>query len=44
MIKQILCYGSQIWGFEYSQTIEYVHNDFCRKHLSVKKLQIQLWF
>ena len=37
MIKPILCYGSQIWGYEYIDSIEVVHNKFCKRILCVKK-------
>ncbi|KAH3891876.1 hypothetical protein DPMN_015986 [Dreissena polymorpha] len=37
MVKPILCYGSQIWGNEYSPAIEFVHNMFCKKLLHVRK-------
>ena len=31
MIKPVLCFGSDIWGFEYSSIIKKVHTDFCRR-------------
>ena len=37
MIKPILCYGSQIWGYEYIDSIEVVHNKFCKRIMHVKK-------
>ena len=36
-IQPILCYGSQIWGYQYSSKIESIHNQFCRKLLYVRK-------
>ena len=35
MVKPILCYGSEIWGYEYAGTIEKVHVDFCKYFLGV---------
>ena len=35
MVKPILCFGSEIWGYEYSDVIESVHNEFCRYFLGV---------
>jgi len=29
--------GSQVWGFQYNNTIEVVHNSFCRQILHVRK-------
>ena len=31
MVKPILCYASQIWGYEYCELIESVHINFCKK-------------
>ena len=31
----ILCYGSEIWGYEYSDKIEKVHRKFCKRVLGV---------
>ena len=36
MVKPILCYGSQVWGFKYSHEIEAVQLSFCRRFLDVK--------
>ena len=33
MIKPILCYGSEVWGFEIAENIENVHIKFCKKFL-----------
>ena len=30
-VKPILCYGSQIWGYQYVDKIEKVHIQFCKK-------------
>ncbi len=35
MVVPILCYGSELWGFEYSPLIENVQNAFCRKYLKL---------
>lgn len=31
----ILCYGSEIWGYEYSKTIEKIHIQFCKKFVGL---------
>ena len=36
MVKPILCYGSSIWGHTYSDEIEKVQVNFCKKYLNVK--------
>jgi len=36
MVKPILCYGSQIWGYKYSPEIGAVQIAFCKKFLGVK--------
>ena len=33
IVKPILCYGSEIWGYEYSQKIEKVQIKFCKKKI-----------
>ena len=35
MVKPILCFGSEVWGYEYSSVIESVHNEFCKNFLGV---------
>ena len=35
MIAPILCYGSEIWGFEMAKLIEIVHDRFCKIILKV---------
>ena len=35
MVKPILCFGSEIWCYEYADVIESVHNEFCRYFLGV---------
>lgn len=35
MISHILCYGSQIWGYEFCQTIESIQNMFCKRYINV---------
>ena len=32
IVRPILCYGSKIWGYEYSQTIEKVQSKFCKRY------------
>ena len=33
MVKPILCYGGQIWGYTYSPDVESVQFEFCKKYL-----------
>jgi hypothetical protein len=35
MVKPILCYGSELWGYERCEQIERVHIKFCKKLLKV---------
>ena len=35
MVKPILCYGSEVWGTEYSTIIKSVHFTFCKYFLGV---------
>ena len=35
MVAAILCYASEVWGYEYSGTIEKVQSDFCNYFLGV---------
>ena len=35
MIVPILCYGSEIWGFEIAHQVEIVHDRFCKSILKV---------
>ena len=37
IVRPILCYGSEIWGYEYSQTIEKVQSKFCRRYVCLHK-------
>ena len=37
MVKPILCYGSEVWGTEYSDVIESVHYTFCRYFMGVNQ-------
>jgi len=32
IVKPILCYASQIWGYEYVDTIASVYNRFCKNY------------
>ena len=33
MVKHILCYGSQVWGYSYVEEIESIQNEFCKRFL-----------
>ena len=35
MVLPILTFGTELWGYEYADTIENVHFSFCRKFLGV---------
>ena len=35
MIKPILCYAAEIWGFEIAGNIEKVHDQFCKRFLKL---------
>ena len=35
MVKPILCYASEIWGYEYCDIIESVHVGYCKRFLGV---------
>ena len=35
MIKPILCYGSEVWGFEIAENIENVRINFCKTFLNI---------
>ena len=35
IVKPILCYGSEIWGFTYSEVIEKTHIRFCKRYCSL---------
>ena len=37
IVRPILCYGSEIWGYEYSQTIEKVQSKFCKRYACLHK-------
>ena len=37
MVKPIICYASQIWGYDYANSVEIVHNNFCKNILYVRK-------
>lgn len=37
MVKPILCYASQIWGYGYVDTIESIHIKFCKSILYVRR-------
>ena len=46
MVKPILYYASQIWGYAYMYvyTIESVHNRFCKIFFMYVELLIHVWF
>ena len=35
IVTPILCYGSDIWGFEYSKQIEKIHSQFCKRYIGL---------
>ena len=35
MIKPILCYAAELWGFEIAGNIEKVHDQFCKRFLKL---------
>ena len=37
LVVPILCYGSEVWGYEYQRKIEQVHINFCKSALGVGK-------
>ena len=37
MLKPILCYGGELWGFEYAQQIESIHAQFCKTLLGLPR-------
>ena len=37
LVKPVLCYASQVWGYCYVNTIETVHYDFCKRYLCVNR-------
>ena len=37
MVKPILCYGGEVWGFEYAQQIESIHAQFCKSFLGLPR-------
>ena len=39
-ILSILCYGAEIWGYEWRELIEKVHAAFCRFVLGVGKCSV----
>ena len=36
IIKRILCYRAQVWGHTYSEVVESVHFDFCKRYLKLR--------
>ncbi len=37
MVKPILCYGGEVWGYEYCNQIETVHANFCKTFLGLSR-------
>ncbi|MEW8544974.1 MAG: reverse transcriptase family protein, partial [Candidatus Thiodiazotropha sp.] len=37
MVKPIACYGSEIWGYKYSEEIERVQTAFCKQYIGLKQ-------
>ena len=37
MINPIFCYSSQVWDYEFVDSLETVHNKFCKNILYVRK-------
>ena len=37
IVSPILCYGSEVWGYEYSKTIEKVHSKFCKRFIGLNQ-------
>ena len=35
IVQPILCYGSEIWGYEYSKQIEKIHILFCKRYIGL---------
>ena len=44
MIKPILCYAAEIWGYQQSDIIEKVHNKYCRKFLKLPSNTANMFF
>ena len=30
-VRPILCYGAQVWGYQYNEKVESVHLSFCKR-------------
>ena len=43
MIKPVLCYGSEVWGFEVSESIENVHANYCKNFLKLPPCTFQVF-
>ena len=37
LVSPILCYGSEVWGFQTRDNVEVVHRKFCKRLLAVKR-------
>lgn len=37
MVKPVLCYGAEVWGYEISDRIEAVHTSFCKSFLGLSR-------
>ena len=36
-VKAVLCYGSQLWGYKYSDKVERVHIKFCKQYCNLAR-------
>ena len=43
MIKPVLCYGSEVWGFEVSESIVNVHTNYCKTFLKLPPCTFQVF-
>ena len=37
MVRPILCYGAQVWGYQYNEKVESVHVSFCKRYCLIPK-------
>lgn len=35
IVSPVLCYGSEIWGYEFSKVIEKIHSQFCKRYVGL---------
>jgi len=43
IVRPILCYGAEIWGYQYSAAIEKVHTDFCRRICGLNQNVVKIY-